>query len=228
MVNVYLNSRKTNALMDTGAGVSVMDMGSLLQVEQTPKLIGTDKILLDASRAKMDILGTIDLEVKLVGEHKTIKQTFYILNSMSAKNAILGVDFMKKLGKVTFDFEKGEVYVKDRRFKTANVKNRVVGRIAEKVTLPARSEMIVAVSCPDQASMITADFAPSRVFQNRGVYAAHCRVTPDINGIFVIKVLNTNDWDVVWDRRQVCGQSSCSITGTRSEQSRELLNGRGK
>ena len=67
MVNVYLNSRKTNALMDTGAGVSVMDMGSLLQV----------------------------------------------------------------------------------------------------------------------------------AFRNRGVYAAHCCVTPDINGTFVVQVLNTNAHDVV-------------------------------
>ena len=58
IVNVSLNSKKVNALLDTGAGVSLTDLGTLEQITPSPKLDKADKILLDASRAKMDTLGT--------------------------------------------------------------------------------------------------------------------------------------------------------------------------
>ena len=54
--------------------------------------------MFDASRTKMDILGTVSLKVKLAGEKKLMDHRFYVLNSDAAKNVILGVDFMEKLG----------------------------------------------------------------------------------------------------------------------------------
>ena len=142
--------------------------------------------------------------IKSNGERKAIRQKFYVLNSKAAKNVILGVDYMEKLGKLTFDFENGQVFVQNRRIKTVE-KRKAAGRISEKITLPARSETIVAVSSMNQVSLLTADFIPSRVLKGQGVYSAHCRVTPDIKGNFVVKVLNTNSQDVVLQKRQVCG-----------------------
>ena len=93
-----VNTKYVNALMDTGAGVSVIDLGTLNQVLSSPQLQKTEKTLFDASRTKMDILGTVSLKVKLAGEKKLMDHRFYVLNSDAAKNVILGVDFMEKLG----------------------------------------------------------------------------------------------------------------------------------
>ena len=205
IVKAEMNSKHVNGLMDTGAAVCVMDLGTLNQLVPSPKLLPTTRTLMDASRTKMDILGKFFLDVKLSGSRKTVKQKFYILNSQSSKNVILGVDFMKKLGKVTFDFEKGVIQVQDRSLKTVCI-DKTVSRIDGKVTLPARSETIVQVRCSTQASMVTGDFVPANAFRIRGIYAANCRVTPNFSGVFAIKVLNTNSHSVTIHNRQVCGQ----------------------
>ena len=73
--------------------------------------------------------------------------------------------------------------------------------------------------------MLTADFAPHRVFNNRGIYAVNCRVTPNIKGEFLVKVLNMNSHDVILNKRQVCGQlqpSSSSIVQKINEHADNL------
>ena len=150
----------------------------------------------------------------MVGGSNMVRHNFYVLNSHAAKNVILGVDFMEKLGKVTFDFEKGEINVRNKRIKTVAVNKKSFSRVVQKTKLPVRSETIVAVNCISGLSMVTADFAPSRLFNKRGIYAANCRVTPDVNGAFLVKVLNTNSSDVIIDKRQVCGQLKPPSTAT--------------
>ena len=97
------------------------------------------------------------------------------------------------------------IRIRGRTLKTVSVE-KTVARIEEQVTLKARSETIIPVRCSQQAAMVSAGFMPTMAFKSRGIYAANCCVTPNVNGVFLIKVLNTNVHEVRISKRQVCGQ----------------------
>ena len=78
-------------------------------------------------------------------------------------------------------------------------------RVQNNVSLPPRSESIVNVKCSNSLSLITADFEPNHLGGVMGVYATHCRVIPDLDGVFQITLLNVNNDKVTVTSRKFVG-----------------------
>ena len=101
-VKVMLNNYRTNALIDSGARCSVIDLGSLSAIGMDKAIKNTEKRLFNASGNKMDILGVVDIEVKS-DKISPIVQEFKVLNTRTYSNILLGRDFMQQFGQVKFD-----------------------------------------------------------------------------------------------------------------------------
>ena len=90
-VKMKLNDHTTNALLDTGAGKSVIDHGSLTAIGLEDKIRNNEDDLLNASGNQMDIIGEVDIDVKFNGQ--VVVQTFKVLNTETFSNILLGRDF---------------------------------------------------------------------------------------------------------------------------------------
>ena len=80
-----MNGCKLNAVMDTGAGVSVIDYGSLEHIGLHNKIRmrkDDDNGLINASGNEMDIVGVVDIPV-IMRNRKPVMQEFKVLNSKS-------------------------------------------------------------------------------------------------------------------------------------------------
>ena len=109
-VKVKLNNLETNVLMDSGARWSLIDLGSLSVLGMEQKIRNNDNDLVNASGDKMDIVGVVDIEVKCTGMEPVV-QPFKVLNTKTFSNILLGRDFMRRFGSVTFDFQKNGVKI---------------------------------------------------------------------------------------------------------------------
>ena len=107
-VKMKLNNFRTNALLDSGARWSVIDVGSLSALGLENNIKNTDKCLFNASGHEMDILGVVDIEVKR-DDISPIVQEFKVLNTRTYSNILLGRDYLRKFGRATFDFERNRV-----------------------------------------------------------------------------------------------------------------------
>ena len=97
-----------NVTLDTGAGCSKIDFGSLeyIGIQHAIKQFGSR--LINASRNEMDIIGIVDINVRIVG-NKPIMHEFEVLNTKSYTNILMGPDFIKLFRTVKFDFYKNKV-----------------------------------------------------------------------------------------------------------------------
>ena len=114
-VSASLNKCKINATMDTGAGCSVIDYGSLehIGLENEIKALDEDADgLINASGDDMDIVGVVDIPVVMQSKKKVI-QEFQVLNSKTHSIVLLGRDYMSKFGTVEFDFTNKKVKLGD-------------------------------------------------------------------------------------------------------------------
>ena len=117
VIKTRFNDVLANAILDSGAGASVMDLGTFesLKLEQT--LENSNDILHDASGNEMNIVGIAKIKVHVAGTNTDIVHDFRILNSRSYRNVILGRDLMKKFKVVTFDFKSNVISLDGRRVK---------------------------------------------------------------------------------------------------------------
>ena len=89
--------------MDSGAGPSVIDMGTLELLGLRNKITPCNENLVNASGHDMDIAGVVSINVQIRGT-KRVRHEFKVLNAKTYTNVLLGRDFMKLFGTVTFDF----------------------------------------------------------------------------------------------------------------------------
>ena len=160
--------------------------------------------LVNASGDKMDIAGVVDIQVKIQGA-KPVKHEFKVLNAKTYSNVLLGRDFMRLFGTVTFDFVGNSVRLGRIWLKGVRVKNKQKVRISEKTVIPARSEQIVSVRCSDHCSLLEMDFQPKKLVGVDGIVVSKARVIPNMKGNFYVTVLNSAEHDVVLDNRRVVG-----------------------
>ena len=203
-----MNGRATNAVMDTGSGVSLIDLGSLEFIGLQNKIKERrkdDEGLINASGRAMDISGTVD--IPLVVRNKTVVQEFKVLNSRTHPIILLGRDFMQQFKTVKFDFVKQKVQLGrtwvDCLHVESEAKERV--RLLRKTVIPARSEVLVRVKCKKGVAMQTVDFSPVPVMGVRGVFVSKARVIPDACGEFLLSVVNVNESDVKLHGRSTLG-----------------------
>ena len=202
-VKVKMQDKSVNATMDTGAGPSVIDAGSLEYLGLADSVRKPNGGLLNASGEAMEVSGVVDIEVK-IPNMQSIVHEFKVINTKSFKNILLGRDFMKRYKRATFDFSKnriklGSMWVDCVGSQTTSEKVRLLS----KTIVPARCEKIVAVRCKKQLSLMNLDFEPKKI--SKGVFVTKARVVPDVNGVFFLSVLNVSTSDASICGRKVLG-----------------------
>lgn len=202
-VRVKLQNKDVNAVIDTGAGRSVIDIGSLEHIGLVDGVQKTKDGLVNASGDEMNVLGMVKIDVKLLNM-RNVTHEFMVINTKSFKNILLGRDFMERFNIVTFDFSRhrvklGTVWVDCIKSLSSPVKVRLVSP----TNVPARCEKIVAVRCPKKYSILDLDFEQKVI--SAGVYVSKARVVPDVNGVFYLSILNVSDSQVSLNGRKVLG-----------------------
>ena len=203
------NNKAANSILDSGSGVSVMDLGTFECLElnsEIKNLKKCDEVLRDASDNTMDVLGVAEIVVQVCGTGKRFSQEFCILNQRSYRNVILGRDLMKKFKKVTFDFENDAIQLDGCRIRGVSPPRRKVSvRVVDNVLIPARSETIAVVGSSKDYSFVTGNFKPQRLPGQPNIYVSKAMVTPNVEGKFVVTMVNTGEQPVTLRNRQVVG-----------------------
>ena len=215
-----------NAILDSGAGCSVIDSGSLEEIGLKGKLHGCTTRLVNASGENMDIIGSVNIQVTINGLNPVV-QEFKVLNNSSYNNILLGRDFMKLFGSVEFDFASNKVRLGAKTINCVGITANEKVRLSEKTVIPARSEQVVNVRCKKKYSQVDVDFEPLTLHGNQGIFASKARVLPNIHGMFQITILNVTETDIVLHNRRIVGvlhstelqNSSCESINRVIEQS---------
>ena len=116
----------------------------------------------------MDIAGVVKIEVKLQGV-KSVSHEFKVLNAKTYSNVLLGRDFMKLFGTVTFDFENNRVRLGRNWLNGVRVRNKEKVRVDGKTVIPARSEQVVSVRSKNRCSLLEMDFQPKSLLELVGL-----------------------------------------------------------
>ena len=194
------------SIIDSGAGTSVMDLGTFESLKLNKKLLLDSKdVLLDASDNKMDILGKVPLKVIIRGTNKEFIHEFQILNRRSYRNVILGRDAMSKFDEVTFDFSNDEIIMNGCRIAKVAAPGRNVVRMDGALSVPARSEIVAVVRSNRNQAFITSDFHPSLIPGCNKLYISKARVVPNVDGKFIVTVVNVGSENAKIRKRQVMG-----------------------
>ena len=192
--------------MDSGAGASVIDIGTLKYIgldKEVKKLSELDQPLINASGNEMDILGVVNIPVT-VDNGKVVQQEFKVLNSSHAI-ILMGQDYMSRYKRVTFDFVNNRVQLSKTWVNGVRIKSKEKVRLGARTTIPARSETMMPVRCSRGVALHSVDFDPVEVKGVPGVFVSKSRVVPDINGVFYLTVLNVNEHDVTLHNRTTVG-----------------------
>ena len=89
------DNKKVNALLDTGASCSLIDIGSLQTLGLDTKIITTEHKLVDASGREMNIIGSVVVTISLGGVN--ITQHLKVLDANMHKCVLLGKIFFQTL-----------------------------------------------------------------------------------------------------------------------------------
>ena len=147
VLRTTINGHNTNALVDTGAGCCVIDLGSVKKFVLTSQIDEsfTFSKCLAASGNEMKIAGTIQLDASIIGARGIFSQQFRLLNSESCNNIIVGRDFFKFYEEITFDFHNNRIKVGKSWLQgiSINTKQSVSG--LSDVVIPPRSEQVITV-----------------------------------------------------------------------------------
>ncbi|XP_053390200.1 uncharacterized protein LOC128553112 [Mercenaria mercenaria] len=139
-VEAKINGFKANCLIDTGATLSVISSSFLDNNSCTVDLENFEKDIVTASGSPIEIKGKTKVNIEINGETSSMP----VVVSKIEGDAILGLDFMKARN-IVVDIVSNEISVNGTIIKL-NCSGpigcyRVV--VAEKVEIPARSEVII-------------------------------------------------------------------------------------
>ena len=172
-------------------------MGSVEKLGLTQDIIPSkNHHLVNASGHSMDIVGTINIEVKFNGMIP-LTHEFKVLNTKTYANILLGRDLMKIFGTVKFDFDNNRVQLANVWQQGLNVRTKEQVPIKEKTIIPARTERTVLVKCNKRVAMLSADFEPHSIPGTSGLFTSRARVIPNMDGIFQLTFLNVTESDKI-------------------------------
>ena len=184
--------------------IPVIDIGTLEKVGLVQEITESNDRLVNASGEEMDIAGVVKIKVHIRGT-KLVSHEFKVLNAKTYSNVLLGRDFMKLFGSVTFNFASNRVRLGRIWINGIRIVHKEKVRIVQKTIIPARSETVITVRCKDHCSMIEMDFEPKELVGLSGVFMCKARVIPNLDGRFKVTVLNTTPNDIVISNRRVIG-----------------------
>ena len=206
VVRTEFNNSIANSIIDSGAGVSVMDLGTFESLKLTEEIKTSQSTLRDASGNAMNILGVAKIRVHVIGTDKIFDQDFNILNDRSYRSVIMGRDLMRKFRSVTFDFENDVIFLDGQKIKGLSAPNRkVTVRSTTDLSVPARTEQILHVFGARDVGLVTSDFQPKRFTDRRKLYTSKALVNPNVEGSFYVTVVNTSNKALTIKKRQILG-----------------------
>jgi hypothetical protein len=183
-------------MIDSGAGCSLLTKGTLKNVSGVD-LRPADRVLVDASQNTIRLLGMTTIPIQIEGDSKQLISkdvTFYVSES-EASCVLLGRNFMRSFGKVSFDFDRNRVQLGSTWCSGLKMSGGRV-KIAEETVLPPNCEAYVKVKWRQGNGMVMGDFVPCSISPNAGVYAIRARVVPNSSGEFFTVVVNTTGEEV--------------------------------
>ena len=103
LIAMKLNGKQTNGLLDSGAGPSVIDIGTVreLGLEQSMRI--KEGQVYGISREPVYVVGELELTVDL-GDKQVLEHKFEVLK-VTGTTCILGRDLLKKLGTTEFNWQ---------------------------------------------------------------------------------------------------------------------------
>ena len=99
---IKLNGESLSALLDSGAGPSVIDLHTLRTLGLESELNTKSGKIFGISQDPVEIVGTVQLELDL-GNEQTVTQSFQVLSG-THDTCILGRDLLVKFGTTEFDW----------------------------------------------------------------------------------------------------------------------------
>ena len=206
VLKAEIDNHLTNVLLDSGAGVSIIDSESLKRLNITKQITPTSANLIDASGNQMNILGKVTLSILIKGIYCTKSQEFHVIKTSRAANILLGRDFMEKFGSMTLDFQHNRVKLGKTWLSGLKINKPQKVRVAETTLVPSRTETVVIARCPPSAAFLAGDFEPNKqIGALQGIYSARARSVPDSDGVFKVLVMNVTQKDIQLNSRQAIG-----------------------
>ena len=192
-----MNKLARNAIIDSGAGVSIVDSATLAALNIAQKDIDkSEKELVDASGTAMNITGKAFIDVWVPELNRAYRHPFYILNNELNNKILLGRDFMSKIGLISFDFLRNRIRLGNRWINCQSPIERKGIRLNSKTVLPSRSESIITLRPGARSSFLQVEFEPAKLHGINGVYFSKAIVSPNVQGEINISVLNVNEVEI--------------------------------
>ena len=108
---IKINGESVSALIDSGAGPSVIDFQSICDLGlKTQVICKTDKIF-GLAREPVGVVGTLDLTLDL-GNGQIIEHPFEVLENIHT-TCILGRDLLSKFGVTEFNWKDHQIRIGD-------------------------------------------------------------------------------------------------------------------
>ena len=104
IMEIKCEGKPCTVMLDSGAGVSIIDRTSLEALNICFDFKLSHKQLFDASGNTMDVDGVVFLNVEIPVSKETYRQIFYVIGNRNASKLLLGKDFMERFGVISFDF----------------------------------------------------------------------------------------------------------------------------
>ena len=204
VVKCKLNNVLCNALLDSGAGCSLIDKQLLSKIGNY-ELINSSSRLYDASGNLIPIDGTVIIPVNVIGTKSNKYVKFQVSNSRT-NMVILGRDLMEMFETVTFNMSKKWIKFDKYTVYSTNERRKERIKTRDDVVIPARTEKVVAVKCRKQGAMMESVFLADKVLGCGGVYVASAVMVPNFEGVFHVRVVNTSPKDVTIPKRKRMGR----------------------
>ena len=103
LIDIKLNGKQTNGLLDSGAVSSVIDIWTVYELRLEKSMKSKDSRVYGISREPVHVVGEFELSVDL-GDEQVLEHTFEVVN-IAGTTCILGRDLLRKLGSTEFEWQ---------------------------------------------------------------------------------------------------------------------------
>ena len=199
-VVVFVNGVKTNALVDTGASISVISTSFLSKTSFENSLLQTpDYQYVNGVGGHLKVLGKLKLPITFKGG--TFSFPVHVVDRLP-HSLIIGLDFLQK-HQVTLNLAENTMTFYNDSAKVNVLKtNSGLARVAKTITVPPFSENIVSVRVSKRYSGEEVLLEPTTEIQNLNILGAKCFVRVR-NGQSAFKVLNPTNQEIQLQKGKV-------------------------
>lgn len=191
IVELVVNSVKTQCLMDTGANISLISNDFRRQIGAQLYPNKRDSFAVSMSGHTLDTMGTSEIIVRL---SKTVSFSMSVTVVGSMQHAVvLGTDFFEKSDQTTFDYKKKVIKIRGAELPMVSTGAncaRFSVNFLESVRIPPRCEVVMPCKVSDGHEGQDHMFEPSKkLFERYGLHAARSLISVKDSSVLV-RLLN--------------------------------------